>query len=248
MKYSELVWTAVIAAFTVSMGAAPAAAKGGSSNAKVKPTVGVAAAKPATTTKARSSTVTAVPKTKAPAPRVKATSATKAKTSASPKVSSKPAAAKGATRPTATSAKRTEPKPSLATGPTAETKPTATGPTAPTVPLNKAQQLLTKNTNLRLKLQTRLGGMDPIAAASGFRNLGQFVAAVNVSSNNPGVQFSALKALMTGNPPMSLGQALQQLRGLEPATATTIANTALAQADGDILTSTMVVRKTTDKR
>ena len=42
MKYSELVWTAVIAAFTVSMGAAPAAAKGGSSNAKVKPTVGVA--------------------------------------------------------------------------------------------------------------------------------------------------------------------------------------------------------------
>src|SRR5438552_3704335 len=135
MKYSELVWTAVIAAFTVSMGAAPAAAKGGSSNAKVKPTVGVPAAKPATTTKARSSTVTAVPKTKAPAPRVKATSATKAKTSASPKVSSKPAAAKGATRPTATSAKRTEPKPSLATGPTAETKPTATGPTAPTVPL-----------------------------------------------------------------------------------------------------------------
>ena len=90
--------------------------------------------------------------------------------------------------------------------------------------------------------------MDPIAAASGFRNLGQFVAAVNVSSNNPGVQFSALRALMTGNPPMSLGQALQQLRGLEPATATTIANTALAQADGDILTSTMVVRKTTDKR
>ena len=234
MKYTEFAWTAVITALAVSMAAVPAAAKGGSTNAKVKPTVGVAAAKPATT--------------KAQTPKVKATGATKAKTSASPKAGSKPAAAKGATRPTATSAKRTEPKPSLATGPTAETKPTATGPTAPTVPLNKAQQLLTKNTNLRLKLQTRLGGMDPIGAASGFRNLGQFVAAVNVSSNNPGVQFSALKALMTGNPPMSLGQALQQLRGLEPATATTIANTALTQADADIATSTMVVRKTTDRK
>ena len=58
-----------------------------------------------------------------------------------------------------------------------------------------------------------------------------------------------LKALMTGVPPMSLGQALQQLRGLDPAAATTTANTALAQANTDIATSTApVVRKTNGKK
>jgi hypothetical protein len=63
--------------------------------------------------------------------------------------------------------------------------------------------------------------MDPILAASGFRNLGQFVAAVNASFNDPTIQFRALKALMTGDPPMSLGQAKQQLRGTQPAVVTT---------------------------
>jgi hypothetical protein len=77
-----------------------------------------------------------------------------------------------------------------------------------------------KNDNLRMKMQTRLGGMDPILAASQFRNLGQFVAAVNASYNDPSIQFVALKALMTGNPPMSLGQAKQQLRGTATVTST----------------------------
>lgn len=232
LKRNDLFCTAVIAAFALAAAAAPAAAEAGSSNAKAKPTVRVTSAKPATTTKAQT------PKTQTA--KVKATGATKA---SSPKVSSKPAAAKAGPK---SSAKRAEPTSAF---PTAPTRPTAdTNPTGPTVPLNKAQQLLMKNGNLRLKLQTRLGGMDPIVAASGFRNLGQFVAAVNVSFNNPGVQFRALKALMTGTPPMSLGQALQQLRGLEPAVASTTANAALAQADTDILTSTTIVRKTNGKK
>jgi len=41
--------------------------------------------------------------------------------------------------------------------------------------------------------------------------------------------------LMTGPSPLSLGQALQQLRGVDRATANTTANTAMAQADAEIL-------------
>lgn len=87
----------------------------------------------------------------------------------------------------------------------APTTPTtvATGPT-----LTPVQQKLQRNTNLASKLQSRLpAGTDLNAAAAGFRNLGQFVAAVNVS-NNLGLDFPTLKTAMVvdGN---SLGQAIQ---------------------------------------
>jgi hypothetical protein len=57
-------------------------------------------------------------------------------------------------------------------------------------------------------------------ARTGFKNWGQFVAAVHVS-NNLGIPFADLKAKMTGitpgtdlrGTPMSLGQAIQDLRG-----------------------------------
>jgi hypothetical protein len=79
----------------------------------------------------------------------------------------------------------------------------ATGPT-----LTPVQQKLQRNTTLASKLQSRLpAGTDLNAAAAGFRNLGQFVAAVNVS-NNLGLDFPTLKTAMVvdGN---SLGQAIQ---------------------------------------
>jgi pyruvoyl-dependent arginine decarboxylase (PvlArgDC) len=73
------------------------------------------------------------------------------------------------------------------------------------------QQKLQKNTNLAAKLTSRLPkGTDLMTAADGFRNLGQFVAAVNVS-NNLGVSFTALKAKMVDDG-MSLGQAIQSTR------------------------------------
>lgn len=81
-------------------------------------------------------------------------------------------------------------------------------------PLNpsKAQSLLLKNDNLRAKMATRLpAGIDPVTAAAGFKNLGQFVAAVN-ASHNQGIDFVALRALMVAPNSMSLGQAVQQLR------------------------------------
>src|SRR5262249_24134177 len=60
-------------------------------------------------------------------------------------------------------------------------------------------------------LQSRLGpSVNVINAASGFRNLGQFVAAVNVS-HNLGIPFPQLKNDMVTNH-KSLGQSIQDLR------------------------------------
>lgn len=60
---------------------------------------------------------------------------------------------------------------------------------------------LTKNTALRTKLESRLTalGYDGTVyqAAYGFKNLGQFVAATNVSKNL-GIPFEQLKVMMTG--------------------------------------------------
>ena len=69
-------------------------------------------------------------------------------------------------------------------------------------------------------------GMDPAMAASGFKNHGQFMAALHVS-HNLNISFDQLKAKMTGvttttaadgttqtttTTPMSLGKAIQELR------------------------------------
>jgi hypothetical protein len=60
-------------------------------------------------------------------------------------------------------------------------------------------------------LKSRLpAGTDLMTAASGFRNLGQFVAAVNVS-HNLGISFDSLKMDMVTKH-MSLGQSIQDLK------------------------------------
>jgi hypothetical protein len=78
--------------------------------------------------------------------------------------------------------------------------------------LTPVQEKLKQNTNLAAKVASRLPpGTDLMAAAAGFKNLGQFVAAANVS-NNLQLSFTELKAkMMTG---MSLGQAIQAVRPL----------------------------------
>ena len=73
-------------------------------------------------------------------------------------------------------------------------------------------ELLTQNTQLNSKLQSLLPpGTDTQAAASGFKNLGQFVAAVHVSKNL-GIPFDDLKAKMTGSDAVSLGKAIHELQ------------------------------------
>jgi hypothetical protein len=62
-------------------------------------------------------------------------------------------------------------------------------------------------------------GMTMEQAAEGFRNQGQFIAALQASKNQ-NIAFADLKARMTGDNPVSLGQAIQELRP-EQTTSTT---------------------------
>ena len=91
---------------------------------------------------------------------------------------------------------------------------------------------LASNPKLAAKLQALLPpGTDLTAASQGFKNLGQFVAAVHVSKNL-GIPFDQLKAKMTGPPPMSLGKAIQ---ALDPqANAKAALKTAEKQAHQDL--------------
>lgn len=155
--------------------------------------------------------------------------------------------------PTATSAKtttetsRTSKKNTATTTTTpTTTTSTTTGTTTSTTTLSPVQQKLLKNTNLASKLQSRLpAGTDLKTAASGFRNLGQFVAAVNVS-NNLGIPFAQLKTRMVDQG-MSLGQAIQDAR---PATTdtTVVAHHAETDADDLIRTSEQTTATTKTKK
>lgn len=73
---------------------------------------------------------------------------------------------------------------------------------------------LEDNTKLAGKLQSLLpAGTNLQQAAQGFKNLGQFVAAVHVS-HNLGIPFDQLKAKMIGPPKESLGDAIHALKPL----------------------------------
>ena len=85
-------------------------------------------------------------------------------------------------------------------------------------------------------------GTDLMTAAEGFRNLGQFVAAVNVS-NNLGLSFTELKTRMVDDG-MSLGQAAKDLRSSTDTTAAV----RTAEADADRLIATTEVTTTNTKK
>lgn len=97
--------------------------------------------------------------------------------------------------------------------------------------------VLDHNTQLSSKLEGLLGLSGPNALstlktdASGFKNFGQFVAAVHVS-HNLGIPFSDLQAKMTGSNAVSLGKAIQELK--PDANAKTETKKATTQADTDI--------------
>ena len=141
-------------------------------------------------------------------------------------------APKSAPTKTTTSAPKAKPTKAADTA-SAHGKPTTTtSPTAPTgAPLTPVQQKLQQNTNLASKLQSRLPpGTDLNTAAAGFRNLGQFVAAVNVS-NNLGLDFPTLKTAMVTDG-KSLGQAIQAQKSTVD--GTTVATRAERDADTEI--------------
>jgi hypothetical protein len=91
---------------------------------------------------------------------------------------------------------------------------------------------LSNNTQLAGKLQSLLPqGTNLQTAAQGFKNLGQFVAAVHVS-HNLGIPFDQLKSQMIGPPKESLGKAIQALK--PDANSKTEVKTANKQAKQDI--------------
>ena len=140
------------------------------------------------------------------APKVKTTVSTKA--TGSPKTT----ATKATGSPKTTTTKATGSTKTTGHARTTTTTTTTTTPTGTVIPLTPVQQKLQKNTNLAGKLQSRLpAGTDLNTAAAGFRNLGQFVAAVNVS-NNLGLDFPTLKTAMVTDG-KSLGQAIQSQKG-----------------------------------
>ncbi|HEX9120040.1 MAG TPA: hypothetical protein VF840_05835 [Terriglobales bacterium] len=72
--------------------------------------------------------------------------------------------------------------------------------------------ILSRNTKLSSKLDSLLPkGTTAQQACSGFKNLGQCVAAIHVS-HNLGISFDDLKAKMTGANSESLGKAIHDLK------------------------------------
>ncbi len=72
--------------------------------------------------------------------------------------------------------------------------------------------LLSQNTRLSSNLQKLLPqGMTPQQACSGFKNLGECVAAIHVS-NNLSIPFTNLQSKLTGSGAESLGKAIKDLK------------------------------------
>ena len=143
----------------------------------------------------------------------------------------KPTTAKG---PKSTTTTQTEAR---AKGNPHKTTTTTSTPTTDITPTTPTTTYV-KNPKLEARLLAMLpnlpAGTTIQDASTGFKNWGQFVAAVHVSQNL-GLDFTALKAAMTGIPagslagtaptttPLSLGQAIQTL----PGTTTTSDDTTL---------------------
>ena len=92
--------------------------------------------------------------------------------------------------------------------------------------------VLSHNTVIAGKIKS-LTGEDGQTACSGFKNLGQCVAAAHVAKNlNIPGGFDALKAKVTGTSPASLGKAIEQLS--PNANAKSESKKANKQADDDM--------------
>lgn len=123
---------------------------------------------------------------------------------------------------------------------------TTTPTTTPTTTINPIAQKISAHPQLATRLTALLpAGMTLNQASSGFRNQGQFIAALHVS-HNLNIPFAQLKATMLGTgttKPMSLGQAIHKLR--PSADADTEERHARTEASSDLSTSRTTTK--TDK-
>ena len=119
-------------------------------------------------------------------------------------------------------------------------KTTTTTPTTTT--MNPIATKISSHPQLLSKVQSMLPkGMTLDQASTGFKNQGQFIAALHVSQNLQ-LSFADLQTQMTKNN-MSLGQAIQKVKGTSDPTAVKKAET---EADTDIKTTTTTT--TTNKK
>lgn len=128
--------------------------------------------------------------------------------------------------------------------------PTSTGATPPpsTTPTSPIAEKIASHPQLASRLQTMLpAGMTLNQAALGFKNQGQFIAALHVSQNL-GIPFANLKTQMVDKH-MSLGQSIQSLK--PSANATTATKEAEVETERDLkstdATTTTTTQGTTTK-
>ena len=102
-------------------------------------------------------------------------------------------------------------RPATTTTTTPTTTPTTTTTTT-TTPLNPIAAKISSHPQQAARIQQMLPqGMTLNQASRGFRNQGQFIAALHVSQNL-NIPFRDLRRAMTGPDVMSLGQAIHTLR------------------------------------
>jgi hypothetical protein len=102
-------------------------------------------------------------------------------------------------------------KPPTSRAPAKPATATPSRPAATAGKLSPVQQALRRNPNLAERIAARLPArIDVYWASSGFRNLGQFVAAVN-AAHHLKIPFMTLKSRLLDDR-MSLGQAIRDLR------------------------------------
>jgi hypothetical protein len=124
------------------------------------------------------------------------------------------------------------------TGSSSSTKSSKAGTPTPasSTTLNPIAQKISSHPQLASKVHTLLPASTTLNQAStGFKNQGQFLAALHVSKN-VGIPFSKLKTDMTGDRHLSLGQSIQDLK--PSAQATTETHRAETEADDDVKTTT----------
>jgi len=78
-------------------------------------------------------------------------------------------------------------------------------------------------------------------ATTGFRNQGQFIAALNASANHPNVAFADLQEAMTVDG-LSLGQAMKKVQSAPATTGTLSSTTSTTTLSGTSTTSTRTKR------
>ena len=178
-------------------------------------------------------------------------STTKPTTHTSAKATSKPTAHAN----THTSSTHTHAKPKTSTTTTTasstttrKTSTTTSGSTTATATMNPIATKIASHPQLKAKVMAMVpSGMTLDQASTGFRNQGQFIAALHAADHmGCNTCFAQLKADMVDKG-MSLGQSIQDVRHTTSTTAQTQAAAAQREADSDLKVTTTTTTTTSSQ-